>query len=57
MLHYSEEVARRDVELSRLRKDKHKLEGLLRESERTIAQLNARGEALSEALRCQVDRY
>ncbi|XP_014275500.1 GRIP and coiled-coil domain-containing protein 1 isoform X2 [Halyomorpha halys] len=57
VLHYSEEVARRDVELSRLRKDKHKLEGLLRESERTIAQLNARGEALSEALRCQVDRF
>lgn len=57
VLHYSEEVARRDVELSRLRKDKHRLEGLLRETERTIAQLNARGEALSEALRCQVDRF
>nr|BAN20798.1 GRIP and coiled-coil domain-containing protein 1, putative [Riptortus pedestris] len=57
VLHYSEEVARRDVELTRLRKEKHKLEGLLRESERSIMQLNARVETLSQALRCQLDRF
>ncbi|XP_024081948.1 GRIP and coiled-coil domain-containing protein 1 isoform X2 [Cimex lectularius] len=57
VLHYSEELARRDVELSRLRKDKHILESELRELRREVAQIDSHKNHLSSLLHEQLERY
>ncbi|KAK9511618.1 hypothetical protein O3M35_000242 [Rhynocoris fuscipes] len=57
VLHYSEEVARRDVELSRLRKVKLQLEAELREVRREMTQLAAHEQHLSSLLKHQIQRF
>ncbi|KAL1138719.1 hypothetical protein AAG570_008781 [Ranatra chinensis] len=57
LLYYRQEVARRDVELSRLRKEKHVLEGQLRGAKESISSLTAKQEEVKEALRLQVERF
>ncbi|XP_073981876.1 GRIP and coiled-coil domain containing 88 kDa [Rhodnius prolixus] len=57
VLHYSEEVARRDVELSRLRKTKLELEAELRDVRREMSQLAAHDQHLSSLLKHQLQRF
>ncbi|CAB0003659.1 unnamed protein product [Nesidiocoris tenuis] len=56
VLHYSEELARRDVELSRLRKEKLKIEAELRDIRREMAQLVAHEQHLTSLLQSQLQR-
>uniref|UniRef100_A0A0A9YT43 GRIP and coiled-coil domain-containing protein 1 n=1 Tax=Lygus hesperus TaxID=30085 RepID=A0A0A9YT43_LYGHE len=57
VLHYSEELARRDVELSRLRKEKLKLENELRDVRRELAQLVSHEQHLTSLLQSQLQRF
>ncbi|BES93484.1 GRIP and coiled-coil domain-containing protein [Nesidiocoris tenuis] len=57
VLHYSEELARRDVELSRLRKEKLKIEAELRDIRREMAQLVAHEQHLTSLLQSQLQRF
>uniref|UniRef100_A0A069DZE9 Putative myosin class ii heavy chain n=1 Tax=Panstrongylus megistus TaxID=65343 RepID=A0A069DZE9_9HEMI len=57
VLHYSEEVARRDVELSRLRKIKLQLEADLRDIGREMSQLASHDQHLSSLLKHQLQRF
>lgn len=57
MLHYSQELARRDVELSRLRKDKLNLEAEIRHLSILLEEASKKENDLKEALDHQLDRY
>ena len=56
MLHYAHELARRDVEISNLRKAKHQLECALRELQRAAATQEDQHQEQTDELREEVER-
>lgn len=56
MLHYAHELARKDLDISQLRKDKHVLEGQLRDSQREATIEKERFKEVVRTLKDEIDR-
>lgn len=56
MLHYAQELARKDLDISQLRKDKHLLEGQLRDSQRESTIEKERFKEVVRTLKEEIER-
>lgn len=57
MLHYAHELARKDLDISQLRREKHHLEGQYRECQRDATIEKERFKEVIQTLKEEIDRY